>query len=84
MSVSIATARRELSHLLKQAQEHPVVITRRNVPDAVIVSYKEYKRLKRLQGYLDMRKLSEALRETSLTAEELHQASRQELEDRNS
>ncbi|MGQ9552939.1 MAG: type II toxin-antitoxin system Phd/YefM family antitoxin [Anaerolineae bacterium] len=82
MGVPIAMARREFTALLKKAKRAPVIITRRNVPDSVIISYDEYKRLERLQGYWEMLRIAEELRGSGLKASELYEESRSELEER--
>ena len=82
MSVTIAVAKRDLSELIKKAKEEPVVITRRNVPDVVIISYEEYLRLQRLQAYLGILRMAEELKGRGLNARELYEESRRELEER--
>jgi prevent-host-death family protein len=82
MRVSVAEAHDCLSQLLKEAQDHPVTITRRGEPVAVLVSAEEYEHLKRVRAYLEMLRLSELLRDRGVTASELFEASRSELEDR--
>jgi len=45
-TVSITDLRREAGKLLQRAKEEPLVITRQGRPQAVILDYVEYKRLK--------------------------------------
>ena len=80
--VSIAEAKSGFSALLKRAQKEPVIVTRRGEPDAVILPFQEYERLRRLRAYSSMVRLSRELREVGVTATELYEASRKELEDR--
>ncbi len=80
--VSIAKAKSGLSKLLKRAREEPVIITRRGEPDAVILPFAEYERLRRLRAYSSMVRLSRELKEVGVTATELYEASRRELEER--
>jgi len=82
MHVSIAEAHNRLSHWLDQVPEGPVTLTRRGEPVAVIISYEEYERLRQVQAYLDMMRLSRALRESGTTASELYRAGREALEER--
>ena len=82
MKVSIAQARKELSQILKQVRQTPVVVTRRGRPDAVILSFQEYEHLSRLRAYLKMMHLSRELESCGVTATELHDVSRRELEER--
>jgi len=59
-----------------------VTITRRGRPVGVIIEPETYERLRRVEAYLQMLKLSESLKESGLTASELFEASRAELEGR--
>lgn len=80
--VSIAEARRDFSEVLKQARESPVLITRRGKPEAVILAYDEYQQLRRLRAYTSMLRLAKELHEAGVTASDLYEASRKELEGR--
>jgi len=80
--VSIAEAKSGFSALLKHAQKEPVIVTRRGEPDAVILPFEEYERLRRLRAYSSMVRLSRELKGIGITASELYEASRKELEDR--
>jgi prevent-host-death family protein len=82
MLVSITEMHNRLSHWLKKVPEQPVTITRRGKPVGVLVSPEEYERLRQVQAYLEMVGLSRSLRESNLTADELYEASREELEAR--
>jgi len=82
MRVSIAEAKSGLSELLKRAQKEPVIVTRRGEPDAVILPFEEYERLRRLRAYSSMVRLSRELEGVGVTATELYEASRKELEAR--
>ena len=82
VQVSIAEAKKGFSELLRRVQKEPVIVTRRGKPDAVILSFKEYERLRRLRAYSNMVRLSQELAEIGVTATELYEASRKELEER--
>jgi prevent-host-death family protein len=82
MYISIAEAHNRLSRWLNRVEEEPITITRRGKPVGVIISPEEYERLRRVQAYLQMLRLSNSLRESGVTANELFRASRQELENR--
>ena len=82
VKVSIAEAKKGFSALLKRVQQEPVIVTRRGKPDAVILSFDEYERLRRLRAYSNMVRLSQELAEIGVTATELYEASRKELEKR--
>jgi prevent-host-death family protein len=82
MQVSITEMHNRLSHWLKEVPGQPVTITRRGKPVGVLVSPEEYERLRQVQAYLEMLRLSHSLQNSDATADELIQASRQELEAR--
>lgn len=82
MRVSISEAKSGFCEFLKRAQKEPVIVTRRGEPDAVILPFDEYGRLQRLRAYSSMVRLSRELEGVGVTATELYEASRKELEDR--
>jgi prevent-host-death family protein len=82
MSVPITEVHNRLSYWLKRLPERPVVITRRGKPVGVLISPEEYERLRRVQAYLDMLRLSRSLQDSDVRADELIRASREELETR--
>jgi prevent-host-death family protein len=82
MEYPIGVAKSEFSRLLREAREAPVIITRRGEPEVVLLAYDDYKRLRRLQAYQQMIRLSNQLRDSGVTVEELQDASREELEQR--
>jgi prevent-host-death family protein len=82
MEYTIAGAKKEFANLLREAHERPVVITRRGQPDVVVMAFSEYEQVRRLLAYQRMLRLSDELRESGPTAEELYSASRAALEER--
>jgi prevent-host-death family protein len=82
MEYPIGVAKTEFSRLLREAQQGPVIITRRGRPDVVILAYEVYEQLRRLQAYQQTLRLSARLHDSGLTASDLYQSSRQELEER--
>jgi len=82
MYISVAEAHNRLSHWLKKVKDGPITITKRGKPVGVIIAPEEYERLRRVQAYLQMLRLSRSLRESGVSATELFQTSRQELEER--
>jgi len=82
MLVSVAEAHNRLSYWLNKISQVSITITRRGKPVGVIVSPEEYERLRQVQAYLTMLRLSQALQDSPITAQELFEASRAELEDR--
>jgi prevent-host-death family protein len=82
MHISVSEAHNRLSHWLDEIEDEPVTITRRGKPVGVIVSPQEYERLSQVKAYLQMLRLSRSLSESGVTARELLDASREELEER--
>jgi prevent-host-death family protein len=82
MWVPITEVHNRLSYWLKKIPEQSVTITRRGKPVGVLVSPEEYERLRQVQAYLEMLRLSHSLADSETTADQLLQASREELEDR--
>ena len=80
MDISIAEAHNRLSSLLKQVEKGPIVIRRRGKTVGVIISPEEYENLRQVRAYLQMVSLSHTLRDSGISASELYQVSRQELE----
>jgi prevent-host-death family protein len=80
--ITVAEAHNRISQWLKKAKDGPITITRRGKPVGVIVDPEEYERLRRVQGYLQMRQISHTLAERDVAAEELYRAARDELEER--
>jgi prevent-host-death family protein len=80
--VSITEAHNRLSYWLEKVPDRPITITRRGEPVGVLVSSEEYERLRQVQAYLEMLRLSRSLEDADMTAQELLVASREELEDR--
>lgn len=79
MDISIADAHNRLSALLKLVKNGPITLTRRGQAVGVIISPEEYETLSQVRAYIQMLNLSHELRE-SVTAAELYNSSRQELE----
>jgi prevent-host-death family protein len=82
MWVSITEVHNRLSYWLKKVPEQPVTITRRGKPVGVLVSPEEYDRLRQVQAYLEMLRLSHSLNDSDVTADELLEVSREQLEAR--
>jgi prevent-host-death family protein len=82
MQISVAEARNNLSNWLKKVEDKPVVITRRGKPIGALISYVEYEDLRRVRAFLQMMHLSQSLSQSGVTATQLFQWSRDELEKR--
>jgi prevent-host-death family protein len=77
MLVSITKVHNRLSYGLEQVPEQPVTITRRGKPVGVLVSPEEYERLRQVQAYLEMLRLSRSIQDSDISADELVQTSRE-------
>jgi prevent-host-death family protein len=71
MLVSFADVHNRLSYWLEKVSEGPVTITRRGKPVGVLVSPEEYERLRQVQAYLEILRLSRSLQDSGSTADEL-------------
>ena len=82
--VSVAEAHSHLSQWLKKVKTTPVTITNRGKPVGVIISPKKYEQMRRVEAYLRMLQLAKTFRkeEIGVTAKELYEASRAELDER--
>jgi prevent-host-death family protein len=78
--ISIADAHNRLSALLKKVQKDPIMLTRRGKPVGVLLSVDEYQRLRQAEALSQVVGLAHTLSESGLSAAELYQASRRELE----
>jgi PHD/YefM family antitoxin component YafN of YafNO toxin-antitoxin module len=67
---------------LEEVPDQAITITRRGKPVGVLVSPEEYERLRQVQAYLEMLRLARSIQDRGVTANELAQASREELEAR--
>jgi len=82
MHISVADAHGRLSYLVGELNRGPVTITRRGKPVGVLMTPEEYQQLSKLRAYLEMLRLSQELAESGVTANEVWEASRAELEAR--
>ncbi len=82
MEVTITEVHNRLSYWLKKIPERPITISHRGKPVAVLVDPQEYERLRQVQAYLDMLRLSRSLQDANVTGSQLSEASRAELEAR--
>ena len=82
--VSVAEAKQGLTRLFREAEDHQeeIIVTRRGTPFMVILPFEEYQRLERLRAYLDMVRISEELKDSGISATQIYEESRRELEER--
>jgi prevent-host-death family protein len=79
--VTIVEGKRDFTGIVKKVSEdaEDIVITKRGKPVVVLLSYREYKEIKRLRSYLKMLQISESLKKYQITATQIYEASRKEL-----
>ncbi len=82
--VSVAEAKRDLTKLLREAEERrtEIVVTRRGEPYMVIAPYADYERLSRVRAYLGLLAIAEKLQGSGLKASKIYEESRRQLEER--
>lgn len=80
--IPIAEAHNKLSSLLKRLRKSPITLTKRGKPVGVLLSPEEYDRLRQVEAYSQVVKVSYALRESGVKARELYRTSRDDLEKR--
>lgn len=81
-TVPIAEAHNRLSALLKKLRKGAITLTSHGKPVGVLLAPEEYERLRQFEAYGQVERLSQSLRESGLSAKELYESSRDELEDR--
>jgi len=83
-TVSIAEGKKGFSRIIENTRKkkEEIIVTRRGKPVAVIVSYEEYQRSKRLDGYRKILKARESFLKTGLSADEVFKETKRQLEKR--
>ncbi|QGP93359.1 Antitoxin Phd_YefM, type II toxin-antitoxin system [Neomoorella glycerini] len=83
MSLNVTQAKESFLDLIRRVEGwESVILEKRGKPVAALLPYEEYANLSRIKNYLAMQEISEAMKDSGITAEEIFQASRQELEAR--
>ncbi|GFP29548.1 hypothetical protein HKBW3S44_01585 [Candidatus Hakubella thermalkaliphila] len=82
--VTIAEGKKSFTRLVRQTQEgkEGVVITKRGEPVAAIIPFEEYRRQQKMEAFLELLELRRRLASSGVTARELYEQSRKELEER--
>lgn len=82
--VTIAEGKKFFTRLVREAQKakEGVVITKRGEPVAAIIPFEEYRRQQKVAAFLELLELRRSLASSGLTAQELYEQSRKELEER--
>ena len=83
-TASIAEGKRSFSRLIQEANEkkREIIVTRRGKPVAAIVSYEEYERSKKREGYKKIMEARGAFLKAEVRAEDVFQESKRQLEKR--
>ena len=83
-TVSVAEAKKGFSRLVQEAFEKKkeIIVTKRGKPVAVILSYDEYERSRRFEGYRKIMAAREHFAETGIRAADVYRESREQLEER--
>ncbi len=81
-TISVAEGKKRFSSLLRDALEDKkeFIVTKRGKPVAVIIPYEEYKHSKRLEGYRKIMEAREAFLKSEVTADEVFEESKKQLE----
>ncbi len=81
-TVNVAEGKKGFSRLVRQAAEgnKEIVVTKRGKPVAVIVSYDEYQRSRKVEGYRKIAEARAAFLKAGIKAEDVFRESRKQLE----
>jgi len=81
-TVNVAEGKKEFSRIIRLAMEknEEVVVTKRGKPVAVILSYEEYQRSKRVEGYRKIAEARAAFLKAGIKANDVFRESRRQLE----
>jgi len=81
--ISVSEAKRDFTSILKRIQEgEAAIITKRGKPVGAMIDFQEYQKLRKLGAYNAVLKLSQELVDCGITATELYEQSRRELEEK--
>ncbi len=80
--VTIVEGKRDFTSIVKKASEdaEDIIITKRGKSVVVLLSYTEYKEINRLRSYLKMLQISESLKKYQITATQIYEEGKKELE----
>jgi len=84
ITVTVAEGKRDFSKLIREAseKEEDIVVTRRGRPTAVIVSYDEYQRTRKVEAHRKIMESRAVFIKAGVSADEVYRESREELEER--
>ena len=80
--MSVSEAKKGFTSILKSVEEgQTAIITRRGEPVGAMIGFEEFQNLRKLRAYKSVLDLSLELSDCGITAAELYQQSRRELEE---
>lgn len=84
LKVNITEGKRDFTKIIQSLEKRgkEIIVTKRGEPVAVIISYEQFKSLKRLSDWVNMVEIAEKMKKRGLKAKDLYEVSRKELEER--
>lgn len=84
LKVNITEGKRDFTKIIQSLEKRgkEIIVTKRGEPVAVIISYEQFKSLKRLSDWVNMVEIAEKMKRKGLKAKDLYEVSRKELEER--
>jgi len=84
LKVNITEGKRDFTKIIQSLEKRgkEIIVTKRGEPVAVIISYEQFKSLKRLSDWVNMVEIAEKMKRKGLKVKDLYEASRKELEER--
>jgi len=84
LKVNITEGKRDFTKIIQSLEKRgkEIIVTKRGEPVAVIISYEQFKSLKRLSDWVNMVEIAEKMKRKGLKAKDLYETSRKELEER--
>jgi len=80
-TMSVSQAKTYFLEIARRAEEQEsIIVEKKGEPVLVIIPYQEYLNLERMKHFLAVKDLSNILKDSGITASELHRESRRELE----
>ena len=82
IEISVAESKKEFTKLIRDSADKndSFIITKRGKPAAVIVSFEDYQKLRRMAGYAELIKLRNRLSKSEVSAQEVYDKSKSMLE----
>ncbi len=79
---SVTEGKKSFSRLIQDVykKKDDIIVTRRGKPVAMIIPYEEYKRSRKVKGYINIMKAREAFLKAGILASAVFEESREQLE----